>query len=54
MADVIITIKKADSKDFAFELWCWKRLLKVPSIARRSNQSILREGKSTLNIQWKD
>jgi len=27
----------------AFELWCWRRLLKVPCTARRSNQSILRE-----------
>ena len=27
----------------AFELWCWKRLLRVPWIARRSNQSILKE-----------
>ena len=27
----------------AFELWCWKRLLKVPRTARRSNQSILKE-----------
>ena len=33
------TIKKAD----AFELWCWRRLLKVPWTARRSNQSILKE-----------
>ena len=33
------TIKKAD----AFELWCWRRLLRVPWTARRSNQSILRE-----------
>ena len=33
------TIKKAD----AFELWCWRRLLRVPWIARRSNQSILKE-----------
>jgi len=32
----------------AFELWCWRRLLKVPWTARRSNQSILR--KSVLNI----
>ena len=36
----------------AFELWCWRRLLKVPWIARRSNQSIVR--KSILNINWKD
>ena len=33
------TIKKDD----AFELWCWKRLLRVPWTARRSNQSILKE-----------
>ena len=36
----------------AFELWCWRRLLRVPWIARRSNQSILR--KSVLKIHWKD
>ena len=38
------TIKKADScRVDAFELWCWKRLLRVPWTARRSNQSILKE-----------
>ena len=38
------TIKKAEhSRIDAFELWCWRRLLKVPWTARRSNQSILRE-----------
>ena len=38
------TIKKADSQRIdAFELWCWRRLLKVPWTARRSNQSILKE-----------
>ena len=38
------TIKKAESQRIdAFELWCWKRLLKVPWTARRSNQSILQE-----------
>ena len=38
------TIKKADSQRIdAFELWCWRRLLRVPSTARRSNQSILME-----------
>ena len=38
------TIKKADSQRIdAFELWCWRRLLRVPRIARRSNQSILKE-----------
>ena len=38
------TIKKTEHlRVDAFELWCWRRLLKVPWIARRSNQSILRE-----------
>ena len=38
------TIKKAECwKIDAFELWCWRRLLKVPWTARRSNQSILKE-----------
>ena len=38
------TIKKADCLRMdAFELWCWRRLLRVPSTARRSNQSILKE-----------
>ena len=37
-------IKKAESRRIdAFELWCWRRLLRVPWTARRSNQSILRE-----------
>ena len=38
------TIKKADhQRTDAFELWCWRRLLRVPCTARRSNQSILKE-----------
>ena len=38
------TIKKAESQRVdAFELWCWRRLLRVPWTARRSNQSILKE-----------
>ena len=38
------TIKKAECQRIdAFELWCWRRLLRVPSTARRSNQSILKE-----------
>jgi len=38
------TIKKAEHRRIdAFELWCWRRLLRVPSAARRSNQSILKE-----------
>ena len=38
------TIKKAEHRRIvAFELWCWRRLLRVPCTARRSNQSILKE-----------
>ena len=38
------TVKKADCRRInAFELWCWRRLLRVPWTARRSNQSILKE-----------
>ena len=38
------TIKKAEHRRIdAFELWCWRRLLRVPWIARRSNQSILKD-----------
>ena len=38
------TIKKAERQRIdAFELWCWRRVLRVPWIARRSNQSILKE-----------
>ena len=38
------TIKKAERiRIDAFELWCWRRLLRVPRTARRSNQSILKE-----------
>ena len=38
------TIKKAERQRIdAFESWCWRRLLRVPRTARRSNQSILRE-----------
>ena len=42
--DVCWTIKKAEHRRIdAFELWCWRRLLRVPWTARRSNQSILKE-----------
>ena len=42
--DVCWTIKKAGHRRIdAFELWCWRRLLRVPWTARRSNQSILKE-----------
>ena len=38
------TVKKAERRGIdAFELWCWRRLLRVPWTARRSNQSILKE-----------
>ena len=38
------TVKKAERRRIdAYELWCWRRLLRVPLIARRSNQSILKE-----------
>ena len=38
------TVKKAENRRIdAFELWCWRRLLRVPWTARRSNQSILKE-----------
>ena len=47
------TIKKAECQRIdAFELWCWKRLLRVPGTARRSTSPFLR--KSILNIYWKD
>ena len=38
------TVKKAEhQRIYVFELWCWRRLLRVPWAARRSNQSILKE-----------
>ena len=47
------TIRKGECwRIDAFELWCWRRLLRVPWTARRSKQSILK--KSVLNIHWKD
>ena len=47
-------IKKAECQRIgAFKLWCWRRLLRVPWTARKSNQSILKK-KSVLNIHWKD
>ena len=46
-------IKKAESQRIdAFELWCWRRLLRVPWTARRCNQSILK--KSVLVVHWKN
>ena len=47
------TLKKAEHQRIdASEMWCWRRLLRVPWTARISNQSILR--KVVLNIHWKD
>ena len=47
------TVMKAERQRIdAFELWCWRRLLRVPWTARRSIQSILKE--STLGFLWKD
>ena len=47
------TIKEAERRRIdAFELWCWRRLLRVPWTARRSNQSILKI--SVLSVLWKD
>ena len=42
--DVRVGLKRAERRRIdAFELWCWRRLLRVPWTARRSNQSILKE-----------
>ena len=47
------TVKKAEcGRIDAFELWCWRRLLRVPWTARRSNQSIQR--RSVLGVLWKE
>ena len=47
------TVKKAENGRIdAFELWCWRRLLRVPWTARRSNQSILKE--ISPGVHWKD
>ena len=46
------TINKAEHwKIDAFELWCWRRLLRVPWTARRSNQSILKEISSKYSLE---
>ena len=46
------TIKKAERRRIdAFELWCWKRLLRVPWTARRSNQSILKEMSPGISLE---
>ena len=46
------TIKKAEcQRTEAFKLWCWRRLLRVPWTARRSNQSILKEINSEYSLE---
>ena len=47
------TIKKAEHERInAFELWCWRRLLRVAWTARRSNQSILKEISPEYSVEW--
>ena len=46
------TVKKAERQRIdAFELWCWRRPLRVPWTARRSNQSILKEINPELSVE---
>ena len=46
------TVKKAERQRIdAFELWCWRRLLRVPWTARRSNQSILKETSPVCSLE---
>ena len=46
------TIKKAEHRRIdAFELWCWRRLLRVPWTARKSNQSILKEIRPGISLE---
>ena len=46
------TVKKAERRRIdAFELWCWRRLLRVPWTARRSNQSILKEINTGISLE---
>ena len=46
------TVKKAEHRKMdAFEVWCWRRLLRVPWTARRSNQSILKEISSVCSLE---
>ena len=49
-----LTIKKAERRKIdAFELWCWRRLLRVPWTARRSNQPILKEISPGISLEGK-
>ena len=49
--DVRVGLKAEHRRIDAFELWCWRRLLRVPWTARRSNQSILREISSEYSLE---
>ena len=50
--DVSWTVKKGECRRIdAFELWCWRRLLRVPWTARRSNQSILKESNPAISLE---
>ena len=46
------TIKKVECQRIYFELWCWRRLLRVPWTARRSNQSILKESSPEYSLEY--
>ena len=47
------TIKKAEHQRIdAFKLWCWRRLLRVPWTAKRSNQSVLKEISPEYSLEW--
>ena len=47
-----LSVKKAECRRIdAFELWCWRRLLRVPWTARRSNQSILKENSPEYSLE---
>ena len=46
------TIKKAEHQRIAFELWYWRRLLRIPWTARRSNQFILKEISPEYSLEW--
>ena len=47
------TIKEVEHRRIdGFELWCWRRLLRVPWTARRSNQSILKENSPGCSLEW--
>ena len=46
------TVKKAECRRIdVFELWCWRRLMRVPGTARRSNQSILKETNPGISLE---